>query len=67
MGLAWLKIAFRLMSLALGTCLLHQSSTSQPVRTQSHGGVQALVSRGFSAVLSVGIDNLARLLLLMML
>lgn len=37
------------------------------VRKQDHGGVQALVSRGLSVVSSAGSDNLARLLLLMML
>jgi hypothetical protein len=67
MGLAWLEIAFRLVSLALSACLSYQLSTSQPGHKQNHGGVQALVSRGFSAVSSIGIDSLARLLLLIML
>ena len=38
-----------------------------PICKQDHGGVQALVSRGLSVVSSVGSDNLARLLLLMIL
>ena len=67
MGLAWLEIAFRLISLALSACLSYQLSTSQPIHKQSDGGVQALVSRGFSAVSSIGIDSLARLLLLIVL
>ena len=38
-----------------------------PFRKQDHGGVQALVSRGLSVISSVGNDNFARLLPLMML